>query len=417
MFNFKDVVSDILLEQGPTDLNSEEVYVKLIARANDDIKNPGTILAATGKDLVNNYFALKGLDWSNKQYYSGKTQKRNLDSVTAKYVDIGQKVYTDAGIKEPLTEANFNLLQDKQDVLSLINKFITTPIASYQCYDPILKNITEADDLAEIAIATFNNDTIFGAVYKMLQQRAGKIKAVINKNTLKSMLLYPAQYASGKAAIPEPFEKTLVDSSLYNDRILAIGVAAIEYYKYLVNQKLLSGKQPVTDSLNNFNKFINNILNEANSGDWATSALQSTQQNVQTTQQRQQNNVGKGQSAKYAQTDLLKINKFNLFDPSTWKRDSVFEKLYLADYTTFLTDGVSQKIPNNTPEKSTIYNISTISQDRSAQAQELIKALQGIAQFKRTKQTLMQKVGQRLQSLGSAASNIAAFAGAKLYGN
>jgi len=435
MFNFADLITNTLLEapqptpvptpatatsvpptpnppnpsQNANTKSAEQLYKELIQRANKDIKDPGTILANSGESLVTNFFISKGLQWKNKQYWGGGVQKKNLDSVAAKYVDCGCEVYKRTNLDKPL-EINFANIEDNQEALQIIQKFITDNISQYQCVDPILKNISEADNLNEIALSTFNNESVFGAVYKMLQQRAGKIKTALNRGTLQAMLTFPAQYAGGRIAIPDPFEKSLVESSMYNERVLAIGVAAIEYFKYLVNIEVARitaekrGKRGIrTAEQFNFNILVRDLLNELTVAG-AQDSPRGTGGRYTGTNDQLRGAGGRMQSIeqKYSQSEMLKLTPFNLFDSKTWKRDSVFEKQYKNDYIAFITNGVAQSIPQkDQKDRPIVYNIGTISQDRSAQAQELIKALQGIAQFKRTKQTLMQKVSKVAGALGA----------------
>jgi hypothetical protein len=448
MFSFADLVSNTLLEAPqpalaptsavtgtPPNSTSNQtqnnniksaglLYKELVKKADNDIKNPGTILANSGENLVTTFFISKGLQWKNKQYWGGGVQKKNLDSVAAKYVDCGCEVYKRTNLDEPL-EIGFANIQDNQEALQIIQKFITDNISQYQCVDPILKNISEADNLAEIALSTFNNETVFGAVFKMLQQRAGKIKATLNKGTLQAMLTFPAQYASGRIAIPDPFEKSLVESSMYNERVLAIGVAAIEYFKYLVNMevaRITAEKRKKRDKRTveqfNFDVLAGNLLNEFTVAG-AQDSPRGTSGRYTGTNDQLRGPGGRMQSIeqKYSQSEMLKLTPFNLLDPKTWKQDSVFEKQYKNDYIAFITNGVAQSVPQKDEKgRPIVYNIETISRDRSTQAQELIKALQGITQYKRTRQSLMQKFKERLAHAGKALDAVAAFSGQSLYG-
>ena len=140
-------------------LKPDDIYKKLITKADRDLKDPGTTLARDGVNLVQNFLFEKGLRWKNKDYWSS-VPKKNLDSVTAKYVDIGSQMYNILNIKTPAVNENFeNIVNNPklQEALKLINNFTqNTNISMYQCQDPLLKNISEVDDLAEIALSTFN---------------------------------------------------------------------------------------------------------------------------------------------------------------------------------------------------------------------------------------------------------------------
>jgi len=173
---------------------------------------------------------------------------------------------------------------------------------------------------------------------------------------------------------------------------------------------------------------------------------QQTQQKVPSKQQQTQTKqANPGQRQKFAQTELLKQTPFNLFDPKTWKKDSAFERIYLQEYKNFITEGVSRYVPGerktapervktdtilqqqNIPrplsqtepvvyQKPLKYTLDIISRDSSQQAQDLIKALQTIAQFSKTKKTWLQKIGSRLKYASQAASALMGFSGQSLYG-
>lgn len=468
---FKNLVFDILVEEQPTSTGvqgREDVHNNLVKiEENAKTHAQQTNLVSTGNELINNYLLDLGKRYLGK--YDSRVARKRQDSITSKYVDVGYQIFQglraiDKKLEERVTDLNTlrQVLQDPaitdktSNIANIIKQFATTPIENYQCKDPILKSITDADNLSDIALQSLYGKTVYGAVYEMLKKRAGILKARINDQVLQQMLLYPATYATGNTPVPEPLQETLADNSMHSHNILAIGVAAIEYFKYLVNQQILISKeqtQQQNDSLNLFDQFIDNILNEETAPSQldvamrrGSTALQQqnqtqqnqTQQNQQTgpstQQQAQTKQTNSGQRQKFAQTELLKIVPFSLFDPKTWKKDSVFERIYLQEYKIFITEGVSKYVPGerktapervktdtmlqqqNIPrplsqtepveyQKPLVYTLDVISKDSSQQAQDLIKALQTIAQFSKTKKTWLQKIGS---FIGKAAGALGA---------
>jgi hypothetical protein len=456
MFNFTDIVSNILLEQDSigTPQERDDIHNNL-SKIEENAKAHAqeTNLVGSGDELINNYLLDLGKRYLGK--YDSRVARKRQDGITSKYVDVGYQIFQnlrniDRKLEEQVTDLNSlrKILQDPAlvpnptNIANIIKQFATTPIENYQCKDPILKSITDADNLSDIALQSLYTKTIYGAVLEMLKKRAGILKAKINEDTLKQMLLYPATYATGNTPIPEPLQETLAENSMHSYNILAIGVAAIEYFKYLVNQQILISKQQATqqqnDSLDLFNLVVTNLLKEETAPSQLDIAMRRSnavtqqnpeQQNTQQTQKPAQ--TQQGQRQKFAQTDLLKLIPFNLFDPNTWKKDSNFERIYLQEYRNFITNGVSKYVPGerktaperqktdtmlqqqNIPrplsqeepvvyEKPLVYTLDVISKDSSQQAQDLIKALQTIAQFSKTKKTWQQKIGRILSSVVGA---------------
>lgn len=464
--DFKDLVSNVLLEVEEPNAGfqegsqeREDIHNNLV-KIEENAKNHAqqTNLVSTGNELINNYLLDLGKRYLGK--YDSRVARKRQDSITSKYVDVGYQIFQglraiDKKLEERVTDLNTlrQVLQDPtitdktSNIANIIKQFATTPIENYQCKDPILKSITDADNLSDIALQSLYGKTIYGAVYEMLKKRAGILRAKINDQVLQQMLLYPATYATGNTPVPEPLQETLADNSMHSHNILAIGVAAIEYFKYLVNQQILISKEQTqqNDSLDLFDQFIGNILNEETAlsqldiamrrSEAALQQQSPSQQNQQTgpstQQQTQTKQANTGQRQKFAQTELLKLVPFSLFDPKTWKKDSVFERIYLQEYKNFIIEGVSKYVPGErktaperiktdtmlqqqniprplsqtepvTYQRPLVYTLDVISKDSSQQAQDLIKALQAIAQFSKTKKTWLQKIGSVIGKVAGA---------------
>jgi len=472
MFNLVNIVSDILTEQdNPTGVpavppvaNNDSNVNKVKDQIQKDLstietnakKNASlTNLANTGTDLVNYYMIELGKHYLGR--YDSRIAQKRQDEITAKYVDVGYQIFStirtfDKSIETKVTdlktlnEALNSLLPQRQQeltqVINIINTFAGTPIESYQCKDPLLKGITSADNLSNVALQTLYSQTIYGAVNEILKRRAGALKAKINQNELKKLLLYPGAYGGSIEAVPEPLEQTLADNSMHSQRIQAIGAAAIEYYKHLVNQQNLIIKQqhqneetPQEEHKNFFDHLSREFLNEADNQVGYTKAYGDNydavfgdknktnpqKQTQSSTTDNKQPQKQEGQRQQYAKVDL--------FNPKSWKRDSNFERIYLREYDSFITNGTSKYVPGEqvttaidkidaaldradipkplgqeiAPEykKPMKYTLEAISKDPSNQARTLIEAFRLIAEFTKTKKTFMQRLGQTAQALGA----------------
>jgi hypothetical protein len=444
--DFNDLVSHFLVEQEPTQRDPDQAaalatqlataFDKWGKQVQNDLQN--TIWKDQIGTVWNEYIIREGKIYKGKP--DANIQKKGLDPYTAKYVDMGHRLFSllrsnisskqkeIENLKEFQTLKNFITSNPDSQILQLLQEF-TTPIVSYVCKSPWLKSVVDADNLADIALQTVYNLTIYGAIEKFLEKRAGILKARVNKSNILNLLMYPAQYASGTSATPEPLDDSLAKSNMHTERILAVGVAAIEYFKYLINKKIsqTNNTEQQGENFNLFNQFANLILNEmANTyrGGEERSAggliVPSGTSNQQTQEPAQRSQPDQKPQANY---ELFNIDVYN---PKTWKTDSRFKE-FANEYQNFLTTGTSAIIPGKqeeAPSEVTIrganlptdptqtmpkrdtgqlqaYTLDYISKDPSPQAQNIIKALQTIAQFSKTKKTLMQRLGQAAGAIGA----------------
>jgi hypothetical protein len=458
MLDIVNIVTDILSEQDQqsTDANIQAIsdlkdkIHKDISKIEVDTRQNATLtnLASRPEDLISYYLIELGKHYLGK--YDSRIAAKRQDDITAKYVDVGHQIFLtlrtiDKNLETKITDLKtlkdtlFSLIPERQQeitpAINIINTFANTPLESYQCKDPLLKSITTADNLSNVSLQTLYTKTIYGAVYTMLERRAGALKATLNQSELKKLLLYPGAYSGSMEAVPEPLQQTLADNSMYSQRIQAIGVAAIEYYKYLVNQQNLIIKQqhqdnaPKQEQKNIFDYLSREILKEDSVGyskaygDNFDSAFSKKTSSTEPQDQKKTKQTTNKDSQRQQYT------KVDLFNPQTWKRDSNFERIYLREYDSFLTNGTSKYIPGKEVttsidkidtalsqagipipvgqklpteyEKPMVYTLDTISKDPSNQARTLIEAFRLIAEFTKTKKTLMQRVGQVAAAAGA----------------
>lgn len=364
------------------------------------IKNTATKYKYELDQLINVNLLLNGRQWAI-QRAPGLVRAGSLDEVTSKFVDVGQRIFTLLDPKAPDTQTikSIDNLKEitlkrqpdiQQKIVSIIKSVIDSgDIEQYDSVDRTLKNIGVVDQLSEVALEQYSNESIYTAVYKMLQKRAGILTATINSTNLKKLLLYPNLYISTTKGIPEPLEKTLADNSMHTDRILSIGVAAMEYYKMLENKKTRQEQAASLDksSLNLFDKFTGEVLKE------------------QTTPTSPSNTP----------TPIDPLNK------KTWKT-SPLNKEQIVSYNEFLINGTTDSVPSTDPEDpntSITYNVGYILRDPSGQAKALSSALQSVAHFVKTKKTLTQRFGAAARRIGTsvaaAGSAAATLGGATTY--
>jgi hypothetical protein len=437
MFDLTNAIESLIVEAVPTatpvtpppavtpsntqpaanQVNIDETVDALIKKA--DIDATKSVLVKNGQGLIDTYLLSHSKVYKGK--WDGNVAKRRVDDITAKYLDVGYQIIKLLQTTNPNdinsfkdTTSFLNYLKTIKDnsfltkIDGILTEFIKPPIESYQCDDPLLKSLVGADDLAEISLETYNNKTIQGALVAMLTTRAGRIKGRINVKNLNSILLNPAAYASGTKAVPDTFDQTLVDNQMYVERIEAIGVAAQQYFLHLANQKQLEDKPPVTPtsvnaSVEDFDTLVRNIL------------LEFEVEETTTTEQPEQE-VWRTNNPSY-QTKVV-----DPYNKDTWKGLTPLDQATINEYSTFIVNGVSNIIPGVGPKQSlqqkappTIYTVGYISEDKSAQAQTLIKALQSIARFKSVKKSLFQRFKQRMSYATQALDALAGMGGAKLY--
>jgi hypothetical protein len=410
MFDFKKIVDTILDEQitdtsgnpisSGTDIAGQidDAMAKWQLRIKQDIS---TTIYANNETLIwNQYIINEGKLFKGKP--DANIQKRALDSITAKYVDMGFQIFQILRKEQIMDENSIKKIQGfaasasqqypfdqilentrNQNILNLIKSF-DTPLDSYQCKSPWLKTIVDADNIAVVALTNFYGQTIYGAIKKMVELRAGYLKAQINEKNMLSVLTNPGAARSGNIEYSETFVNTLANNQMYIERIAAVGVAAKEYFKYLVNKKANLSQTQTTqeESSLKFTSLVKNIISEQNN-----------------------------------QQVLREIPR-DIWNPEKWNQEDPNFKKFETEYVQFLTNGTSQYIPGKeeieatsqeletkvqqqtgqpfppTEERPTeykeplVYTLSVISQDPSTQAKLLMKALEAIVQYTKIRKTL-----------------------------
>ena len=458
MFDFnKFVDSNIIIENdGNTTANTvdyDTLFQELKNKSDQDVAR--TAFVKKGEQLIDDFFIKKGKDYKGK--WDGSVQAKGTDNITAKYIDAGYSIFklikssraadinnikTIDDLKNYLTtlKPNDNI---KSNIDQILQTFIKNPIDSYQCTDPLLKSIVGVDDLANLSLATYNGFTIYKAVVEMYKKRAGVLKSKLNINKIYDILVNPIDYASGKKALSDPIEQSLMDNGMYNERLQAIGVAALQYFIYLVNEQRLQSKTPtpppattpvtapnaanttttqqvpesqrVSDNSKFFDSIVECILNEMTTNPSQAQPTGANKTQKQLSQDPKNIRRREQRAAKKAQA--LKATNIDLYRPETWRGISGLPAQDQIEYQNFIINGISNIVPQITTNEGNAspYIIGSISDDKSAQAQKLIRALQDIAQFKNTKKSLFQQFKQRMSYATQALDALAGMGGAKLY--
>jgi hypothetical protein len=303
----------------------------------------------------------------------------------------------------------------------------------------------DADKEAAAALKNYDNLSIFEAVLKIIKtrtsiwQRIAKLKSPFEPfvNLVTDIFKYPEEFEAGQRNVSSDFYE-IVDN-LYPNSIFKVGLAAKELFESEIarlkkeettpsvtdgqNQPTpnpanlppnappipssisepapFRGRVGTYDNLNLFDTYCSSVLvNEA--GLFSTlrqgiqtgaKALGRAKRYVQDPQYRQKYNEIKDRlkqdvanRIKFVKDESIEYKKVNTDNKETGKTGKTFPKQY------------------------TVGKIKALG---TTEAINLITALQNIAQY--TSKGV--GAGERLQALGSLGSNIAAFGGAKLYGN
>jgi hypothetical protein len=346
------------------------------------------------------------------------------------------------------------IIKDRADKIREMQKTSNDPL-DYEPIDPRIGParrtiLSETDKASQIAIESLSNETIHGAVTKIVAKRVAVVDRLMSvkgiKKPFQTSLLRPLfseykKYTTGGGIfynkIPGDFSKVVDQLSI--TKLINVAILAGDYYLALLQQHvtapstdreeaLKAGFKPETvaavlgpqqgtppssaptpptvqgDSIQTFNQLIDDLLCEMPLQTAADLAMQNTssatqQPNNQQTQAPQnQAPQNQNQNQDQKQTTLTKQ-----------EYDQIASKIgntQMPDYVQFLEKGISQYLPDNT------YTLETVSKDPLKQAQDLYEALRGIAFYTR------EGVGvqYRTQQAGSALKSLAAFGGQGLYG-
>lgn len=411
MFDFRDIVTSILLEEDPAPTGSSTTPQQTNNIATPSQKLPdwfnnilkkhneafGTNITAT--DLQTLWAVVAG-----KNYLADRDAAANIDKI--RLLDL--LYILRASVK------NLGEVKDWNRFVSYLNS--TYPKADGEALYKEVANITPAtksqwpikdasvnrayqkaladgDKMASVALETYDQNNVVGAVQEMIKKRIGvftriaKLKDPITPfgDLVLDIFKQPEPYLSGQKKYTSDFEAV---DDLYIKDIIKIALAAKEFYASEIAK--LKMQQLETSSLNSFNRFVGNLLE--------VRQLSQTPRNIR----RRENYAAKKSQQQTQNEPTQEFNK------------ELFDKLYdeaLKDYANRLKflqgTSVTYNIVDNDnkvvgqgqtdPKK---YIIGNIKKMESTEAQNLINALRAIAQY--TKKGL--GAGEAAGRLAGAAS-------------
>jgi hypothetical protein len=456
MFNFTDIVSDILLEepqQGQTTPPAANPATAQLTLNNNDAEN---IKKLNGfNELVNTYTTQYGQTPAIEEVLKAVNMLTGGKYIAAKYTTFGYIPFIDAfaqsydKMDDVIDDVNKNKLTQTQIISTLANNpAIYNPIfskvaadlkktTSLQEYSPAhpqvnrvwLNLVNETNKLSQTAIQSLGSDTIHSAITKIIAKRIPILDRVMglkgivkpfNKSVITPILHQFKKYTGYKQGdakknsggwlkdrlwpkkVPGDFSKMVEDISANN--LLNVAVLAYEYYIHLLGTqgKPLNSQnqqiQPVNASLNKFDGYINNILIEdVPQSSWKPSAQRQSQAK-QTTQQHsnwQDSAIRSSTQKKQTQQQNQSQATGGLPAEQIEKISNQVGNAPDPDYTTFIDDGESRYLPG------VKFNLSTIAKDPSNEARALYKALTDMAYFIRPRLSAAQRVGAVAGALGA----------------
>jgi hypothetical protein len=442
MFNFTDLVSDILLkEQTPQETASSSNDVEKIKQSKGFM------------ELVNGYGAQYGQPPDVKEILQAANIVTGGGYIAKKYTNIGYTPFIDAFAQvyatiEDNKKANYTQSQ-------IIDQIVNNPEAYDPIFNEIAKNlrntakvqeyspanpdvnrvwrslVAEANKLSQTAIQSLGSDTVHSAITKIIAKRIPVIDRLVgvkglmrpfNAGTIKPVLLQFKRYTGYKQGdikknpkgwlkdrswpkkVSGDFSKMVEGITI--DNLINVAVLAYEYYIYLLGtqgkplntQNQQTSPQPVNASLNIFTSFVNNILNEYDYTDGSNilgshnPGPASAQQQVTAPATQQQFSKGRLLKNLAQNRAAVKSSNYKETKPQQQQNQEAtglppeqLEKitnevgnLVDPDYESFLFEGTSRYLPD------VKYNLSTISKDPSREAQDLYKALTNMAYFVKT---------------------------------
>lgn len=426
MFNFKDLVSNILLEQEPApgnatiqDLQQVDGFKNLIKVYRDQYGSEPNILdieKAIGIIQGGKYIAAKYTNIGYIPFIDAFAQ------IFAQIPDNNKRRYTMPQIYDIVLKSPETYDSVFKNTLARVQQ--STSVQDYQPINPDVNKAartlnSEVQKLSQTAIQSLGTETVHTAISKMIAKRVSVMDRVMGLKGLvrpfDASLIAPILHQFKKYVgvkgwhkrIPGDFSKMVDDISASN--LLNVAVLASDYYIHLLKTKYLTTTQPQGEGYTPFEGLYQNIILEM--------PLKSSAEigkEIAGGQRRpmgvdpEKNKWTKGQYNKDFDKKLQppKNNLPNLNEQQIEKIANQIGNTVDPDYKSFLDRGISQFLPGIK------YDLNTISKDPSKEAKDLYGALTDMAYYVRKKDTSGDRLGYAQQAL----AGLAGFAGHSLYG-
>jgi hypothetical protein len=433
MFNFTNLVSDILLEEDPGQQQTSAAQKQPVAWLNDILKKHNDLFgstvdindASTGNNLIN---ALKATYTSEDAALSLINIIRLLDFFQQMYdlfpsnskPGIWDKFISEINKDGDNTFANFGRSY-YQNIKGLTQDTRTQwDVAHAKIRKGWLQAQNVMDKQAAAALDTYNNKNVIPAVETMIKRRMDTYARFLKlknysalepfSNLITEIFKAPQDYASGKKKTPASFEAV---DQLYVRDIVDVALAGKEFYATEITK--LKTQQLQTSSWNKFNKFINNLLQEDQP---VPSPYNLQQQNQrQSQQQSQQQNQQQSQQQNQQQSqqiDKTIVNRIYQNVLNNTEQRIIFLSGGGATYSIVDAQGNDTNIVKRIDSNQ--YIISNIRKMETQEAKNLIKALQKISLY--NKQERKKEPSGRMAAAGELASALAGLGGVgDIYGS
>lgn len=451
MSKFADIVSDILLKENPapqpgTTPPPNQQQANPAGNASKLLMDMYNIDNGGFKQLKDTFDQKFGYKTDINQIYNelNNTVPGGKYNIAAKYVNDTYIPFIDAfsmAVKQ-MTEG----AKDQKPTMAAILQNILNDTAAYDPifvetagrirqlpegsrpldYDPVHPNVNratntlrnESEKLAQTAVESLYNDTIFNAITKIIAKRTNVFERIsslkgvrrpFSNNLIKPVLLSWRKYTTlGEPGRNINWEKALAPlygnwqkkvSGDFNkivdgvtaDNLITIAVLAGEYYLSLLRNVIVEQGATNNESLS-FEDLCNLILNEAPLQSAADIAMQKADAAVaadkQATRARILKNVGQTrkaiQSSKFGQKTPSKADTSAQGNKTPEGATPLTQKEYddisrglgdgeMQDHRDFIIGGKSRYLGK------TVFNLGTISKDPSREAKALLKAIKDIA--------------------------------------
>jgi hypothetical protein len=452
MFNFTDLVADIILEQDPP-------------AAPENTNTQGLMNLQGFKELRNAYTTQYGKTPDVNEILKAVNIVTGGNYIAAKYANIGYMPFIDAFAqsyalidnkdKGKFTQAQIvEALLENPEIFDPIFSTIaaavknTKTVSQYEPSNPDVNRAwrsltSEANKLSQTAIQSLGADTVHSAITKIIAKRIPVMDRIVglkglvrpfNASVITPILHQFKKYTGYKQGdfkknptgwlkdrlwpnkVPGDFNKMVEDITANN--LLNVAVLAYEYYIYLLStqgQPLYTQNQQQTQTVNAsldiFDGLINSLLNE-DMPPWlqGPSSIRTPAQSQSSSRQLSTDprNVRRREQRKKARETKQQTPQTQISSGLPQEQiEKIANQVGTAtdpDYTSFIDKGESRYLPGIK------FDLNTISKDPSREAQALYKGLTDMAYFTRTT-----KPGDRIKAAQGVAQSIWDMSGHRLY--